>query len=211
MQACTLLRLLTEICICEDNSKLILCSCRIIGLAEALDKFRICQSPGAVDLSCIVVEILDLFIICHAVTKRVNLVKIEVTSSDHPVKRGIDGLNLGICGTDVPLPQGAECIGVSLDGINQVRLDVRAEGQVAAVEAAAHVGRVDAGQDLLGIVQALHAFGLEDGIARELLQTRSKAEGYGNHCRHPHKFHIYVLHHLHIRIRGQDRMYTGGT
>ena len=211
MQACTLLRFLTEICIGKDHSKLILCSCRIIGLAEALDKLRICQGSGAVDFSRIVVEISYLLIVGQACTQFIDLVKIEVTSSDHSVKRCINGLDLGIRGTDVPQPQGAECIGISLDGICKVRLDVRAESQVAAVEAAAHIGRVDAGQDLLGIVQTLHAFGLEDGIARELLQTRSKTEGYGNHCRHPHKFHIYVLHHLHIRIRGRDRMYTGGT
>ena len=153
----TLERLLSEVCAVYSHTTLLfVCSLRSVGLAEALDQLRICHGSCAKHLSSVVIQISDAVVIGKAGTKFIDLIKVEVASSDHPVKSAIHTLYLSCGRTDVPLPDISVCIRVTLYCMHHICLNVRKKSKIAAIKGTAHVCRIYSRKDLLGILEGLH-------------------------------------------------------
>ena len=80
---------------------------------------------------------------------------------------------------------GSEGVRVTLNSIYEVRLDVRTESEIPAVQGAAHICSINAGERLLGIGKGLHSLLLKDIVSRKFLKAGSQTEDNRDHSSRP--------------------------
>ena len=148
------------------------------------------------NLTGIVVKVGDALVVSQGCTKFIDLIKVEVASSDHSIKSTIYCTYLLIGWADIPLPKSTVSIGVTLDSMYHISLDIRKECKGFAVKVFAHPCRIDTCKGLLRIIKGLHSFRFRNCISRNLLQTGSHTQSYSNHCCSSHKYIICILHHI---------------
>ena len=123
-----------EILRTEHDTLLLGGRCGIVGLAEALDEFRVTEGADGVDLAGVLLEDLEVRVAGLVGHHLVDPVEVEVAAADHGVELCIDGFEFEVRGTDVPQPEVTVGVRVALHGLDQVALDVGQQGEQAAVE-----------------------------------------------------------------------------
>lgn len=121
----------------QHHAQLVLGRGGIVGLAEALQKFRVAECADRIYLARIclqISEIRHIEFVCHHL---VDTVEVEVAAGDDRIEGGIDRLHVAVRGEDVTLPHAAIDVGEILDGIYQIGLYVGHDGERAAEERAA--------------------------------------------------------------------------
>ena len=169
----------------HNNTQLLLGRCGIVGLAEEFDQLRVAQRTNGIDLTSIRFEHIDTLVVGLRLNYPIDTLQEEVTVCDHTIQSRIDRLHLRAGRADIPLPDRAVGVGVAIDGIDQIALDIGQQREVAAPQSRALHRGIDTRQRLLGLFEGLHRVVLGDCRLRILVQTRGCRQG--NHRRQ----HIY--------------------
>ena len=115
------------------------------------------------------VKKIDFCIVNQGCPDSIHPVEIEIASSDYSIQRSIYGLDLRCCGTQFPLPDVTVCIGVSVNGIDEVCLDVRSKYKISRIYG--FESGINAGQCLFGIIKSAHSLFLWNGVGRIFVQA----------------------------------------
>ena len=143
-----------------------------VALAEEAYKFRVGQCASKIGLSAYLVELGYLIVVIQRKLHSWGIFKQEVCASNHIVKRCVNGSNLVVGRENIPSPDIAIGVGVTIHSVNHVALNIWKKCEVAAIECAALECRVDADSCLVEFFEIGNCLVRRNGVVGIFIQAR---------------------------------------